>query len=191
MSSADAIIAGIVVLYLVFAWQRHREEVDYVESAVDHRRYVVRNLPDKQKAADMLGNLNKVLQQLIAHVVGKYPQDEDYRRLEANYNPSSISEGTEETNYTSYSVNKGEKIVFCLRSRKDNTLVDTNTLAYVAIHELGHLMTDEVGHTPLFWKNFQRLLKEAVEIGLYKSIDYGKEPQEYCGVVIQSNVLNR
>lgn len=189
MAAADVVVFGIAALFISFAFLQQNQEVDMVQSKEDGNRYLVRNLSDKQEAADMLARLNVKLEKLIQHTVTKYPDDNAYALLKSNYRSDSISEGTEETNYTSYSVNKGEKIVFCLRSKETQAFVSPNTLMYVAVHELGHLMTTEVGHTPKFWKNFKRLLEEAVAIGLYTPVDYHTAPEEYCGVTIQSTVL--
>ena len=72
----------------------------------------------------------------------------------------------------------------------ENNLVDENTLTYVAIHELAHLATEEIGHIQVFWDNFRSLLEIATEHGLYNYVDYSLKPQPYCGLVISSNVLN-
>jgi predicted metal-dependent hydrolase len=183
------IIIGIA-LALVYV-KENFTEVEFVKSTVDGRSYLVRNMPDSQKAADLLARLAVKLEKLIDHMVAKYPDDKEVKYMKKNYDPENISEGSEDTNYTSYSVNKGEKIVFCIRSRDGkNTLVDENTLVYVAVHELAHLMTKEVGHTDQFWKNFRRLLKEAVKLGLYTKVNYAEQPVEYCGIKITSTVLN-
>ena len=47
-------------------------------------------------------------------------------------------------------------------------------------------MTDEVGHTPLFWDNMKYLLEEAEKINIYKPINYEKEPVQYCGMEINT-----
>jgi hypothetical protein len=86
-------------------------------------------------------------------------------------------------------VNKGEKIVMCIRQAKDNAFVDLNVLMYVALHELAHLMTEEIGHPKSFWDNFKRLATEAVDIGVYKRDDFKAKPQSYCGITISSSII--
>jgi len=66
-------------------------------------------------------------------------------------------------------------------------LIDENTLTFVAIHELAHVMTESVGHKTEFWQNFKFLLKNAVNIKLYTPIDYKKKNQKYCGMTITDN----
>jgi hypothetical protein len=162
--------------------------VEIVRAKADGRRYVVRNLSDKQEAAERLARLNARLQKLVDHMVAKFPSDADVARLRGNYNPDALSEGGTEVGYTSYSVNKGEKVVMCLRQR-DDSFVSENVLVYVAVHELGHLMTDEVGHTDTFWDNFKRLAAEAIAIGIYSRVDFDAESQPYCGISISSSVV--
>ena len=58
---------------------------------------------------------------------------------------------------------------------------------FVAIHELSHIATESIGHTTEFWKNFKFLLKESVDIKIYKPEDYNKTPREYCGMSIKDN----
>lgn len=178
------IIAVIILLYI----RNFYGEVDYVVAKADGRRYLVRRLPDRQRASEMLAELNHKLTRLVSHMVAKHGANADVQRLYDNYNPDAVSEGGAEIGYTSYSVNKGEKIVMCLRQR-DHKFVDGNVIMYVAVHELGHLMTNEIGHTDLFWKNFRWLLREAMSIGLYKKVDFAAEPQQYCGIEITSSVV--
>ena len=138
----------------------------------------------------MLATLNDKISKLLEHLQKKDENNEDYKRLLQNYNVNNISEGTENENYTSYSVNKGEQIVFCLRSRDDKKqFVDENVLMYVATHELGHLMTKEIGHTTTFWDNFKFLLQEAVNINVYTFVDYSENPIDYCGINIKSSII--
>lgn len=181
----------LFVMFLVFlAYVRSfYGEVEFLVSNVDGENYLVRKLPDAQEAADTLAQLNEHLKSIVQHVVAKYGEtNPDIQRLYRNYNPKNVSEGGVEHGYTSYSVNKGEKLVMCIR-QSNGSFVDMNTLIYVAVHELAHLMTQEVGHTPTFWQNFKFLLNEAIELGKYRFDDYARNPREYCGIKITSSVL--
>ena len=98
-------------------------------------------------------------------------------------------ETPQDEKYTSYTINKGEKIVFCLRSKILDNFHDMNTLMYVVIHELGHVGCPEYGHTPLFKKIFKFLLEQSIIINIYKPIDYRLNPQPYCGMIINEYIL--
>lgn len=210
----------LALLILTYVWYQRDGDVLYVTSAVDGRRYLCLKLPDRQEAADMLGRVNERLQALVDHMdsryghghscqgkpnvgdvdAGKALQQEvdlevcidsvDVRRLRSNYSPDAVSEGGDQKGYTSFSVNKGERIVICVRnSDPKRSFVALNTVMYVAIHELGHLMTQDVGHTPRFWHNFKELLQQAIAIGIYTAVDYAATPQPYCGITISSSVV--
>jgi len=75
--------------------------------------------------------------------------------------------------------------VFCIRERDENNkLVDLNTITFVALHELAHVMTVSIGHTKEFWDNFAFLLEFAVKKGYYKYHPYHKKPVKYCATMI-------
>ena len=121
----------------------------------------------------------------------KYPNDESVIRMNEKFNPDNITESGKNNQYTSYSVNKGEKLVFCIRQKDENeTIVDENTLTFVSIHELAHIMTKSVGHTPEFWTNFKRLLNEGINNNLYKKENYSSNPKEYCGIKVTDSPLD-
>ena len=67
---------------------------------------------------------------------------------------------------------------------EDDKSEDINTLTFVAIHEMGHLASESIGHKQEFWDNFEFLLKEAISIGLYEKVEYSKHPKSYCGIQI-------
>lgn len=188
MSIVELFVIFVMAMILIMYIQNHYGEVDYVASSTDNIEYLVRNLPDKQQAADYLADINKKLLLLVRHMYAKFPNNSDVKQLYDNYNPDSVSEGSLESGYTSYSVNKGEKIILCIR-QTDRSFVDKNVVMYVAIHELGHLMTPEIGHTQSFWKNFKWLLEEAISIGVYTKINYSKEPSDYCGISITTSII--
>lgn len=65
----------------------------------------------------------------------------------------------------SYTINK-HKVFLCL---KDENLqyYDNNSLIYVLLHELSHVLTISIGHTPEFDNIFQSILDEASRQGIY------------------------
>jgi CCR4-NOT transcriptional regulation complex NOT5 subunit len=168
--------------------QNQYSEVERVQSSVDKRVYIVRKLPNSQAAADYLAEINGHLTRLVKHMIAKYPDNIEIQQLYKNYNPESVSEGSADSGYTSYSVNKGEKLILCIRQR-DNSFVDLNVVIYVAIHELGHIMTTEVGHTDHFWENFKILLEEAISMGIYQKVDFKQSPHDYCGIKITNSIV--
>jgi len=160
--------------------------------------YLVRNLDDKEKAAKLLSDVCSRLTKLIDHLdqeanTDKYSKDEQLgiKRLKKNFKANNVVESSPGNKYTSYSINKGEKIVFCLRSKDGkDTLVDLNTMMFVAIHEMGHLMSESVGHTKEFWDFMKFLLKRGIEIDIYNKQDFNSVPKEYCGTTITDTPLN-
>ena len=111
-------------------------------------------------------------------------------RLTKNFRPNALSESSSYQNGTSYSLNKGEKIVLCLRQKNDNSFVDLNTLMFVFLHELTHLGTVEnKTHSPIFDHNFKFVLREAIDQNLYNFHDYHANPVIYCGKPISQTPL--
>jgi len=188
--SSIVVVLSAILGYLI--WDTYyANEVEYITSDVDNNTYLVRSLPDKQEAANMLARIRQKIETFIAHMSKNFINDERVVRLTENFRADKISEGSDNAKYTSYSINKGEKIVLCLRSRDEKKkLVDLNTMMFVVLHEIAHLATKTIGHTPEFWDNFKWILKEAVNIGIYKSQDFNSKPVEYCGIQITDNPLN-
>lgn len=157
-------------------------------SDVNGEKYCVRERSKLQLAADLLAKVTEKCKKLVNYVSNKYPKNEDVKRLVKNFNPNRISETLPTSTLTAYSENKGEKMAFCLNtSNYGNQLIDINTLTFVAIHELAHSMTASIGHKPEFWKNMKFLLINAKDADLYVPIDYKKDPQQYCGLIISDN----
>ena len=159
-----------------------------VKSSVDGNTYQVRDMPDKQEAADLLARVRQRMQKLYNYLIATYPEKLQVKQLRQNFrpDPSRISESTPDAEHTSYSVNKGESVHLCLRQRQGNneSLVKENVMTFVALHEMSHMITPTVGHGPDFWNNFGWLLKIAEEQGIYKYEDFAAHPVSYCGVKI-------
>jgi len=163
-------------------------QVVYVKSSVDGKDYLVRDLPDKQGAADLLAKVRIKLNNLKIHLEQKYPDKPQVKQLIRNYrdDPSRFYEATPDAEHTSYSVNKGESIHLCLRQREQNdeSLVTEDVIVFVSLHEMSHILTESLGHGPDFWNNFAWLLKEAETIQIYKFQNFKAHPVKYCGMSI-------
>lgn len=145
----------------------------------------------KEDSAIMLDELITRINKLIDYIK-QYPQDTySFKKLKY-WDSSFVLENIKEswkTNSTSYSINKGEELVFCIRDKLNNSIHDINTLMFVAIHELAHIVTDELQHTQKFWNNMKSLLQTAENLNLYTYVDYSLNPIEYCGMTINSTPL--
>lgn len=159
-----------------------------VKSRVDGKTYKVRDMADKQEAADLLAKVRIRLGRLCDQLVAKYPTKPQVQRMQQNFkaDPDRFLEATPDAKHTSYSVNKGETIHLCLRQRNgpDESLVSEDVMMFVGIHELAHTITKSIGHEPEFWNNFGWLLREAEALGLYEHQDFKAHPVAYCGVSI-------
>ena len=159
-------------------------------SSVDGERYCVRERAKLELAADLLAKVTNKCKELVVYVGEKYKDkgDERVRLLVENFDPKRVSETLPTSEFTAYSENKGEKIAFCLNRKKEGgQLIDLNTLTFVAIHELAHVMTKEEGHKLVFWQNFKFLLENAKEANIYQPVNYKQSPKEYCGMKITDN----
>ena len=178
------IIGFIIKIY----YESDMFQLKCIISDVDGKRYCVRERDKLELVADLLAKTNQKMKQVVEYMGEKYPKRENVKRLVKNFNPRKISETLPTSTYTAYSENKGEKIAFCTTTTKQgNRLIDENTLMFVALHELSHIMTKSVGHTTEFWSNFRFALKNAVTINIYNPVNYKEKPTQYCGMTITDN----
>jgi len=65
----------------------------------------------------------------------------------------------------SYTINK-KKVYMCLKDDK-GSYYPNNSLIYVFLHEMAHVICDEIGHTEKFHDIFEELLENAKYMKLY------------------------
>lgn len=178
------------IFHRITSWSLLQGQYPLIEvrSKVDNKVYKVRDLPDKQAAADLLAKIRIKMGNFMTYLETRFVDKPQIQRLVKNFraNPERLLEATPDANHTSYSVNKGEKVHLCLRQRdgSNEELVDDNVMMFVALHEMSHMITASIGHGPDFWNNFGFLLKEAEQQGIYKHTDFRSHPVSYCGVSI-------
>lgn len=186
----QVIIIGILAV-AIYMYLANKDTIDLkcVISTVDGNKYCVRDRKEVDKAANLLAAVVEKCKKLVDYVHKKYPNQDNVIRLHDGFNPQKIMETLPTSEHTAYSENKGEKLAFCLNKKNEDnsSLIDENTLMFVAIHEIAHVATKSIGHKSEFWDNFRFLLVEAKEAGIHNPQDYKKSPQEYCGMKITDN----
>jgi len=136
-----------------------------IKTIINYLKTNIKDYPEKEYAIDNLYNRTKNLD------IIERPDDSD------EY-------------ITSYTLNKGEQMVLCLRSKLLSDIHDMNIIMYVVIHELGHIASNNIGHDEEFKSNFIFLLKISIKLNIYKHVDYESFPITYCGMVVSENLLN-
>ncbi|ARF09773.1 protein of unknown function DUF45 [Indivirus ILV1] len=193
MDNRIILLIFIFIISILILFHLEKTEVKYVKSTLDGKEYLVRDLNDKIEAANMLAQIRKNMFKLKDHLVtnkDKYPEYKKYiEQLDERIGDVVINESSADSAYTSYSVNKGEEIVYCIRSKYDGTIHGINLLMYVVLHEMAHVACPEYGHGDLFKKIFAFFAKTGVEINIYKKIDFYERPTEYCGMVISESII--
>ena len=193
----ETLIFSIVIIFIfIFIYIKNKSKPNsiYVNSKNGLKFLVYKDEYIKDKAVLLESLVDKMII-LKNHLIKNKNNLPDYIEyidlLERNFNEkrTSIYETEPESNLTSYSVNKGEELSVCLKSKKENKLHDQNLLMYVLIHEMGHMGCPEIGHGDLFKKVFKMFTEEAVKIGIYNYQDYSKNPVEYCGMDLKSSIL--
>jgi hypothetical protein len=181
------VIVLVTVAWVTLYFKQSKYPLSLTKSEVDNEYYLVRNLPDKQEAANRLARVRAKLLLLRKHFEQSHKEKPFVSQILRNFDFSAarFTESTPDAQYTSYSVNKGEKIFMCLRQRNEKEeLVQENVVVFVALHEMSHVGTASTGHTPEFWNNFAWVLKQAEHIKIYQYTDFAAHPVEYCGVHI-------
>jgi predicted metal-dependent hydrolase len=181
------IIATIIGIYYIYNYYANYGLIT-VKSNVDNKEYIVQIKDDSLEAANLIAKIREKLVILMEHLEKSYGKNDNrIKQLKKNFRPDRLKEGVTTPGYTSYSINKGEQIILCLRN--NDKLVDINTLFFVVLHEFAHLATESIGHTEEFWDNFRWILEEAINIGLYIKQDFKIKNVEYCGMSITSSPL--
>jgi len=181
------IIVTIIGIYYIYNYYANIGLMT-VRSKIDDNEYTVQIKDDSLEAANLIAKIREKLVILMEHLEKSFSlNDERVRLLKKNFRPDRLKEGVDTPGYTSYSINKGEQIVLCLRN--NDKLVDLNTMLFVVLHEFAHLSTESIGHTEEFWDNFKWILEESINIGIYTKQEFKVKNVEYCGMTITSSPL--
>ena len=183
------IIIVVITVLLVIGYLKFGKTALKYQKASDEKFHLVRDMPDKEKAAEMLAEIKRRLELLIKYCVQNYPNDANVILMKQRFNPQNVQETDINESGTSYTIDKGKELHLCLRSKEDAELHQINILMFVAIHELAHIKSVSYGHNDEFGKHFVFLLKQASKIGVYQPIDYSQNPVKFCGMDVTSSPL--
>lgn len=164
----------------------------YTHVEVNGRIYKVDGY-NSQESAKMLDYLNmksidviKLLRKKVEKLPSNLTPTQEvlidlYNTLRKNYNPDALYERLKYYNYnsTSFSYNKGEQLVMCLRD-KNGKLHEDHVIMLVLLHELTHIGYKGWGHPKLFWLRYNIMCDVIAQDQWYSSLDV-KEPVCYCG----------
>lgn len=198
----------IIVIYVVY-YNVGNRDMTYVKSDIDSEYYMVRNEKEKKKVANLLAKLKENIYAFSNYLYKKLneldqnsPEFERYQefkpyilQLKMKIKNVIVRESSTNSVYTSYTINKGEQIIFCVRSKSIMRILNSsdihniNLVMYVALHEISHVACPEYNHTDLFMKIFHFFCEEAIEMGIYHKIDFNNSPREYCGMTITDSII--
>jgi hypothetical protein len=65
LENKEFICSIILITFVIIFFSFKNKDVVRVKSNIDNKEYLVRDLPDKQEAANMLSRLNKILLHLM------------------------------------------------------------------------------------------------------------------------------
>jgi hypothetical protein len=198
------ILLIVLIIYFIYKVFFIFNENKYITSQTDNNLYIIRRGHTKsneylQNSANVLGLINLRVLKLIEHLNKNEIKEKKYwiDKLSSRYNHSILSEAAIDERYTTFTINKNDMHI-CLRTRDDTeSLYDINILMYVVIHELAHLCNFDrygnpiQGHGIEFKNIFKTLIEESIKIGIYDYQNYNEKPVEYCGIIINSNILSR
>lgn len=191
----ESILISIIIIFIYIFLFYNKKNVILIEGIDKTTKYLVYNDDNKKKSAELLeiitNNIYKLKKYLYENK-NKFPDMNKYIiQLNNNLDISRtlIYENDPNSNLTSFSVNKGEEIALCLKSKKTGNLHDINLMMYVTIHEMAHIACPEIGHGELFKEIFKFLCEQAIILNMYKYDDYQSNPVEYCGMVLSSSIL--
>jgi len=192
---SELIIFSLIIIFIYSMYNLRKSKLTIVEASDTGMNLMVYNDKNKKASADLLSEIITKMFKLRNNLIKnkeKFPNFINYiELLEENFNNerTKIYENDPNSDLTSFSVNKGEEVAFCLKSKRTGRLHEINLLLYVAIHEMAHMACPEIGHGDLFKKIFNFLTLQAIEQNIYVKEDYAANPIEYCGMILSSSIV--
>ncbi len=191
----ESILIAVIIIFIYIFLFYNKKNVVLITGSDNFTKYLVYNDEQKNESAKLLEEITNNMFKLKDYLyqnVDKFPDMREYiKQLNRNLDKERtlIYENDPKSDLTSFSVNKGEEIALCLKSKKTGSIHNINLMMYVTIHEMAHIACPEIGHGDLFKKIFKFLCEQGIVIGVYKYDDYENNPIEYCGMMLSSSII--
>jgi hypothetical protein len=149
--------------------------------------------PRTSAEQERLAELIKRGDRLVQYVRSKnYPNRQVAGRIEKNWNElkrtNKIGVTPTSTDTPGFVINKSDAMQLCLTTSPDkpNDLDELNLNTFVLIHEISHLGAIEYEHGMEFMDVFRKMLRASIDLGIWKYVDYRKNPQMYCNYFVDA-----
>lgn len=184
----------IIILILALFYCNNKNSYEAIE--IDGTVYKV-NKTYSGESAKVLNKLNNLAIDLITLLrkrcekinPNKITENEKallslYNYLRKRYNPDVLFEHVKKyyKDATSFSYNKGEKLVMCIRDN-NGKLHEECVVVMVLIHELAHIGGPDWQHGKPFWLRYELLCDLVAQAGWFKNINKPLEKICYCGKI--------
>ena len=186
----------LAIFISIIIWLILKSNKDSFTSIVDFKNYSLKktNHPQLTKTNT---DKERLLQKVIARIDKlvnacciqgfEYPDAPRANLMKQRWKKVSVGETSKQDTEIAYVINKDQELRICLSDPKTDKAEEINTAMFVALHEMGHLMSSSYGHGPEFWTNFKLILRKAIKEKLYIYKDYSKNSEQYCGLNIHDN----
>jgi hypothetical protein len=184
-----AIISSVVlvIVIVVFIYYGIDDGVKHT-SNYDNVEYIIRNADGpqiKDDSANYLAIINQSINFLVNYMrQNKIPDQLTADRLYNRWNSCTLRETSSYDSSVAFTVNKGREIRVTIRN--NGKFENPNTVIFVILHELAHLMSLNFGHGEEFKQNFLIITSVASMLGIYKPVDYTLFPENYSGISINT-----
>lgn len=154
------------------------------------RSFLVLDSKKSKESAKILCEISQRLDKFMNHLI-QFSINPEISQLLKRYSHMKLVESSD----SAYTMNKAfghfDKIHICLQ--RDGKYFDIDTIMFVIIHELTHVMSTRYDifddHPREFWVSNKFLLIEAEKIGIMNNINYAVTPVKYCMKDIEKNPI--
>jgi len=168
----------VLVLFILYFLPRLNDTRKVFISRLNSKKYLTKS----QQGSDLLASLSSKKIKLYEFLENsqKFKNHQGVKKLLDKKNVKIEEVAPQYKSQAAYSINKGETIGICLKNQSGR-YEDENTMFFVFMHELAHIMTNKYEHNKEFWDNFSLLIEAATHAGIYQYENFENNPVSYCG----------